>query len=285
MDAPRNAFSIDVEDYFHVSAFESLVDRSSWDSLESRVVENTRRILELLATYNVSATFFVLGWVAKKYPSLVRTIASDGHEIACHGYSHKKVYNQSPTEFEREVQDAKTILEDCVGQDVIGYRAASFSITKSSLWALDILVDNGFKYDSSIYPVWHDNYGIPGAKKDPSLLSTPRGQTLAEFPLTAVDLAGVPIPVAGGGYFRLYPYWVTRKLLKLVGNGGRSINFYCHPWEIDCSQPRFSNASWKSRFRHYNNIEKVEERLKRLLEDFSFSGCADVLRSRGLIAA
>ena len=280
----KNAFSVDVEDYFHVSAFESVVERSEWESLPSRVVQNTMRMLDILSKNNVTATFFVLGWVAERYPELVREIANAGHEVASHGYSHRKIYNQDRDTFAAEVRRAKALLEDCVGISVLGYRAASFSITRDSLWALDVLVEEGFVYDSSIYPIWHDNYGIPGAERKPSRLTTPMGYQIAELPLSTYRILGVPIPVGGGGYFRLYPYWLTHWLLNSIASKGTPVNFYCHPWELDTEQPKFETAPWRSRFRHYNNIGKFESRLTRLLQDFEFTSCANVLIERDLLA-
>ncbi len=281
--AARNAFSVDVEDYFHVSAFESIVDRSAWSSMPSRVVRNTDHLLDLLAQHEVTGTFFVLGWVAEQHPDLVKRVSDAGHEVACHGHSHRKIYSQERDVFREETRRSKAILEDCVGREVIGYRAASFSITNDSMWALDIIAEEGFAYDSSIYPIWHDNYGIPGAERVPSRLDLESGQKLVEFPLSTVRLFRVPLPVGGGGYFRLYPYWMTRAFLKSVSRGGRPINFYCHPWELDTGQPRFEDASWKSRFRHYNNIHKFESRLKRMFAEFEFTTCADVLGDVSLI--
>jgi polysaccharide deacetylase family protein (PEP-CTERM system associated) len=247
------------------------------------VEQNTYRILELLEKHCVSGTFFVLGWVAERFPQLVRHIASLGHEIACHGYGHQKIYNQDSETFRQETLRSKGILEDTIGLSVIGYRAASFSITSDSLWALDIIGDAGFQYDSSIYPVWHDNYGIPGAALNPSRLQLTGGRSLIEFPLSTLKLFGVPVPVGGGGYFRLYPYWLTRRLLDGIASTGRPINFYCHPWEIDPQQPRFSDAPWRSRFRHYNNLAKFRERLDDLLLDFKFETCRSVLEGAWLV--
>ena len=276
----QNAFSVDVEDYYHVSAFDKVVARKDWSDMQPRVVENTARMLDLLDEHDIQATFFVLGWVAERHAKLVRRISDAGHEIGCHGYSHRKIYDQDRITFEKETYRAKSILEDCVGAPVHGYRAASFSVTKRSLWALDVIGEAGFKYDSSIYPIWHDNYGIPGAETGPSRLVSPLGHELIEFPLSTVEVLKSRLPVGGGGYFRLYPYWLTRAMLLAIENAARPINFYCHPWEGDIGQPRFESASWRSRFRHYNNLSKFESRLRRLLTDFSFTTCLNVLEGR-----
>ena len=278
----RNALTVDVEDYFHVSAFSNHINRKDWDSHSSRVQDNTRRLLELFEHYEVTATFFVLGWVAERTGTLIREIASRGHEVACHGYSHDLVYNQSPDVFREETLHSKALLEDLIQAPVRGYRAASYSITQRSCWALDILVEAGFEYDSSIFPVRHDRYGIPEANPYPHLLETPGGHTIVEFPLSTAQVLNYRLPVAGGGYFRLYPYTVTRAGLNQINRQGIPFIFYLHPWEIDPDQPRIA-AGRLSRFRHYNNLGKCETRLRRLLEDFRFGPARDVLRDVELL--
>ncbi len=280
----RNALTVDVEDYFHVSAFADAIRRSDWDTRQLRVEDNTQRLLDLFEDNGVKATFFVLGWVAERLPALVGDIAARGHEVACHGYSHQLVYNQTPQEFRDETLRARDLLEDIVQRPVRGYRAASYSITERSRWALDILAEAGFVYDSSIFPVHHDRYGIPGAPQYPYTLDTPAGHKLVEFPLSTVKLFGMRLPIAGGGYFRLYPYPFSRSGLGRINHGGRPFIFYLHPWEIDPQQPRVS-AGWVSRFRHYNNLHRCEARLKRLLADFSFGTAEDVLQGLGLLQA
>ena len=275
--------TVDVEDYFHVSAFADAVRRDDWDSMERRYERNTARVLELLGDSGVRATFFVLGWVAERSPSLVRRIADAGHEVACHGYSHQLIYRQAPEEFERETRLSKRILEDAVGRPVFGYRAASYSITRESLWALDVLLDAGFTYDSSIFPIRHDRYGIPGAPEAPTRVPAPSGRSIVEFPLSVARWAGLSVPVAGGGYFRLFPYGVTQAGLRQLNARGQPAVFYLHPWEIDAEQPRIQ-AGWLSRFRHYNNLHRFEPRLRRLLGDFRFSTMAEVLARAGLVA-
>jgi polysaccharide deacetylase family protein (PEP-CTERM system associated) len=280
-----NALTVDVEDYFHVSALASSVPRDAWDARESRVVGNTRRLLDTFERHEVRGTFFVLGWVAERHPELVRDIAARGHEIACHGYSHRLVYEQTPSEFRGETERAKRLLEDLTGGAVLGYRAASYSIVRQSLWALDVLAELGFTYDSSIFPVHHDRYGIPDAARTPHVMRTPGGASIVEWPLATARIFGLRIPVAGGGYFRLFPYWFSRWGLASINRDElQPFIFYLHPWEIDPGQPRIS-ASLLSRFRHYTNLGKCERRLERLLGDFPFGTVRDCLGRLGLLAA
>ena len=277
-----NAFTVDVEDYFHVAALSSVITRDSWTTREYRVEANTERLLALLAERHVSGTFFVLGWVAERSPSLVKRIASAGHEVACHGFSHRLIYQQDEPEFREETARSKGCLEDLTGKPVLGYRAASFSVTRDSLWALDALIDLGFSYDSSVFPIRHDLYGLPGARPEPNRLAAPSGRTLAEFPMSAARFFGLTVPVSGGGYFRILPYWVTRAGLRQINRLQRPFSFYLHPWEIDPGQPRIA-ASRFSRFRHYTNLARCESRLRRVLREFSFAPMREVLRRRGLL--
>lgn len=280
-----NAMTIDVEDYFHVLAFARHIDRRDWGSLESRVESNTGRVLDVFAENQVRATFFVLGWVAERYPGVVRRIAAAGHEVACHGYSHELVYRQTPAVFRQETERAKRVLEDLAQQPIAGYRAASYSITQASLWALDILAELGFVYDSSIFPVRHDHYGMPGGRREPHRLQTPAGHAIVEFPLSTLQLGRYRLPVAGGGYFRLFPYALTRAAFRALNQRERRpFIFYLHPWEVDPEQPRVA-ANWLSRFRHYNNLRKCEARFRRLLKDFRFAPARDVLAGQGLLPA
>jgi len=279
----ENALTVDVEDYFHVSAFQKSIDPTEWDSYPLRVNENTMRLLDLFDQFQVRATFFVLGWVAERDPELVKEIASRGHEVACHGYSHQLVYKQTPDIFRQETIRSKNLLEDIIQAPVRGYRAASYSITNESLWALDILAEAGFEYDSSIFPVRHDRYGIPDAPRSPSKLVTPSGANLVEFPLSTAKVLGYRLPVAGGGYFRLYPYFLTKAGLNQINRKeNKPFIFYLHPWEIDHEQPRIS-ASLLSRFRHYNNLEKCESRLCELMSDFRFTAARNVLQNLQLV--
>ena len=280
-----NAFTIDVEDYFQVSALAAGVPRDTWDQRELRVERNTDRLLSMLDEHGVRGTFFVLGWVADRVPSLVKRIAAAGHEVACHGYSHELIYRQTPEVFREETVRAKRLLEDAIGARVIGYRAASFSITQQSRWALDILADLDFLYDSSIFPIQHDRYGIPGASIDPGKIESPSGRTLVEFPMSTAGLLGMRLPVSGGGYFRLLPYWYTRTGLRSINARGVPFTFYLHPWEIDAEQPRVPGISMLSRIRHYTNLSRCEGRLRRVLAEFRFSTMREVLTARGLLQA
>ena len=276
----ENAFTVDVEDYYQVSAFENDLPRSKWNDMPSRVRQNTDRILQILSDKNVKGTFFVLGMVADTQRDLVLDIVEQGHEVACHGYSHKLIYNQGIEEFRDETFKAKSILEDIVQRPVIGYRAASYSITKKSLWALDVLVEAGFKYDSSIYPVLHDRYGIPDSKELPYALQAPSGGSLIEFPLSVYKMLKYRLPISGGGYFRLYPYFFSKYTLSSLNKKDKPFIFYVHPWEIDDEQPRIS-TNIISKFRHYNNLSKCADRLNRLLDDFNFDRIDRVLQTEG----
>jgi polysaccharide deacetylase family protein (PEP-CTERM system associated) len=278
-----NALSIDVEDYYHVAGFESVVRFEDWGRYESRVERNTHRILELLEAHRSKATFFILGWVGERFPKLVREIHDQGHEIASHGYSHQRINVQTPDLFREETKRAKSILEDTIGRPVHGYRAASYSIIKKTLWALDILKDEGFVYDSSIFPVYHDRYGIPDYRRFCHILDRDPGRGLIEFPLSTLRLAGFNIPIAGGGYFRLFPYRFIRWGIRRLNNTEKQPGvIYLHPWEIDPEQPRIEGNAI-SRFRQYLNLERVEEKFGRLLGDFRFGTMWEVLRDQGLL--
>lgn len=269
--SPLHAMSIDVEDYFQVAALSNVISPTQWDSLPSRVVQNTERLLSLFEAHDIKATFFVLGWVAERFPALIRKLSDHGHEIASHGYSHQLIYTQTPDVFREETIRSKRILEDITGNPVQGYRAASYSITRKSLWALDILSEAGFTWDSSIFPIRHDRYGIPESPSAPYSIETDNGNIIQEFPLTTARILGLSIPAAGGGYFRQFPYPVFRYLFSNASDfGKRPQMFYLHPWEIDPDQPRYNNASWFSRFRHYTNLDRCYGRLERLLGDFRF---------------
>lgn len=284
LNAPiSNALTVDVEDYFQVAAFSDVIDPTDWPKMESRVVANTHRLLDLFDESDTKVTFFVLGWVAERQPELVREVVDRGHELACHGYSHQLIYQQSPKTFREETTRAKTILEQTAQVPVLGYRAASYSITPKSNWALDILVECGFQYDSSIFPVRHDRYGMPGGHRWPNMMCTEKGQEIVEFPLSTLKLAGATLPIAGGGYFRIYPYAFTRWALKSINkHDSKPFIFYLHPWELDPDQPRIQ-ASLLSRFRHYHNLHRSENRLRSLLTDFSFSPIVQVLESLELL--
>lgn len=269
-----NALTFDVEDYFQVESFKGVVSSSDWDTYPSRVVENTRRILRILKEYQIQATFFILGWIADRHPALVGEIAAEGHEIATHGYWHQLIYRQTPEEFAVDLKKSLQALERAIGTyPIIGYRAPTFSIIDSSLWALDILREHGIKYDSSIFPVTaHDRYGISNAHRFANKL----GAGLWEFPPSTIRLGKRNLPVAGGGYFRLFPLPVTRWAIRRINAEGQPAVIYLHPWEFDPEQPRMRGASLLSRFRHYLNLERTESRLKRLLEEFQFGSMNQV---------
>lgn len=265
----RNAMSIDVEDYFQVSAFAPYLSRASWDSQPCRVERNMARVFALLDEQNVKATFFVLGWIAERYPQIVRDIVNNGHELASHGCNHLRASEQTPEAFLDDVTRSKKLLEDIGGQTVIGYRAPSFSIGKHNLWALDTLHEAGYRYSSSIYPIQHDHYGMPEAAR---FKSKPRGPDgVFELPISTARLFGRNFPASGGGYFRLLPYPVSRCLMLHVNQVDQQpCIFYFHPWEIDPGQPRQKHLDLKTRFRHYVNLSRTEPRLRALLRDFQW---------------
>ncbi len=260
-----NALTIDVEDYFQVSAFAPHIARSSWDTRECRVERNVGRILEMLATRETKATFFTLGWIAERYPALVRRIVDEGHELASHGYGHERASDLSEASFFEDVRRAKSILEDLCGIEVKGYRAPSFSIGAANLWAFDCLVRAGYRYSSSIYPIRHDHYGMPDSPRHAYQIRP----ELLEVPISTLRLFNRNFPSSGGGYFRLFPYQLSRWMLNRINEGERRSGiFYFHPWEIDTDQPRIPGISNKTRFRHYVNIGRMEARLEQLLVDF-----------------
>ena len=314
-----NALTIDIEDYFQVHAFSNVIKYEDWDKFECRIERNTDKVLQILKDLpptvalnhraSQHATFFVLGWIAERYADLIRRIQKEGHEIACHGYAHQLIYNQSRDEFRQDIRKAKAILEDITGSEVIGYRGPSYSITRKSQWAFETLMEEGFKYDSSIFPIRHDFYGMPEAPRFPfivslngknsyefsmlndelstsqtlklitqsfqfnipqSVISDPR--FIVEFPISTMKLFGQNLPISGGGYFRLFPYPVIRKGLKSINEKEeKPFIFYMHPWEIDPEQPRITGLSSRSKFRHYINLDKTESKFRRLLKDFQFS--------------
>lgn len=272
-----NALTIDVEDYFQVSAFERDIDRRHWDDWDTRVVGSTRRMLDLLESHAVKATFFVLGWVARKHPGLVRDIHRAGHEIGSHSYWHRLVYNLSPEEFREDLRSSRDVLQDAIGQPVTSYRAPSFSITKRSLWALDILAEEGFTTDSSIVPARHDRYGIPDAEPRLHCIKTASGPVW-EFPPPVAHFGRVKLPIGGGGYFRLYPLrWTLHLLARFNRLHARPFVFYVHPWELDSQQPRLRAGSRLSRLRHYVNLASTERKLNGLLRRFRFGRLSDVI--------
>lgn len=265
----RNAMTCDVEDYFQVSAFAPYIDRASWPERECRVEANMERILALYERHGVRATFFTLGWIAERYPAMVRRIVAAGHELASHGYGHLRASDQSRAEFDNDIRSSKALLEDIGGQAVVGYRAPSFSIGHANLWALDALHDAGYKYSSSIYPIAHDHYGMPDAPRFAFHPNGPDG--ILEVPITTVKMGGRNLPAGGGGYFRLLPYALSRWMMEKVNReDGESALFYFHPWEVDPGQPRPAGLGAKARFRHYINIDRMEKRLELLARDFKW---------------
>jgi len=272
----QNALTVDVEDYYQVSGFERDIDRQDWESYPSRVVENTRRILKLLATHNIQGTFFVLGWVADRFPGLVQEIDAAGHEIGSHSYWHQLIYNLTPEEFREDLRRSRDVLQEIIDKPVTAYRAPSFSITEKSKWALEILAEEGFTCDSSIFPIHHDRCGMPDAPRHPYVHQLKSGN-LREFPVSVARIAGTNLPVSGGGYFRLFPYAMTSTLLRRVNTrDGHPFVFYIHPWEIDSEQPRLKASTLFLRFRHYVNLKSTEKKFERLLSTFSFARLDEV---------
>lgn len=271
-----NALSVDLEEYFQVSNFEALIDRDRWDSLPSRVVDSTLRLLDAFDATDSRATFFVLGWIAERHSKLVRKIAERGHEIACHGYGHELVYELGRDRFRADLRRARAAIEEATGTPLEGYRAPSYSITSASLWALPILVEEGFRFDSSIFPIRHPRYGIPGFARRPVRLELDGGGSIEEFPLTTLGLGRFTLPLAGGAYLRFLPPALFRWGIGRLQARGQPTVLYVHPWEIDPDQPR-QNASWIVRLNHYHNLGATEGRVRRLLDGFRFSTVGDVL--------
>jgi polysaccharide deacetylase family protein (PEP-CTERM system associated) len=273
-----NAMTVDVEDYFQASAFDRFVSRTTWFERESRVVANTHRLLEFFHRRSVHATFFILGWVAERFPSLVREIASCGHELASHGFHHQLVYTLTPEQFREDVRRAKAVIEDAGGAQVRGYRAPSFSIVRSSLWALDVLIETGHSYDASVFPIHHDRYGIPDAPRRAHVIERAAG-SIVEVPASTVRVAGTNVPIAGGGYFRVFPYAFTKWGIRRANAAGESAIFYIHPWEIDPHQPRLPVGRLTA-LRHYSNLDDTLNRMDRLIRDFAFDTVSATLEAQ-----
>ena len=273
----RHHFTVDVEEYFQVSAFEGLIPRSDWGRQESRIAASLAALLELLAGVGARGTFFVLGWVASRHPRLVRAISDAGHEIAAHGWDHRRVTDQGPKEFRDSVRRTRALLEQMSGQPVEGFRAPSYSIVPGYEWALDVLIEEGYRYDSSLFPIRRpgSRYGYPDAPVDPYWLQRPGGR-LAELPPAILPLAGCRIPAGGGAYFRLFPYALARAALKACERRGVPGTFYIHPWELDPGQPRFA-VPWTTRIRHYGGLRRTRARLEQLLREFQFTAMADTV--------
>ena len=285
-----NAMTVDVEDYFQVQALAGRIARSDWDEIPRRVEANIDRLLQLFADARVSATFFTLGWIAERHPAMIGRIAAARHELASHGYDHRRADQLMPTQFREDVHRSKCLIEDIAGAPVVGYRAPTFSIGAGNRWTYEILASEGYRYSSSLYPIRHDLYGAPMAPRFPF---RPRGGPVWEMPLTTRRIFGQNLPSAGGGYFRLLPYRLSRGNLRAVNLGDRQpCVFYFHPWEIDVGQPRVTGLGWRSRFRHYTNLGAMPRRLRRLLRDFHWSRMDQVFpqlavidRTRSLRAA
>lgn len=273
-----NALTIDIEDYFNASVFDPVIDRKDWTGLESRVEKNTERILSLLDEKGIKATFFILGWVAATHPHIVREINSQGHEIGSHGYYHQLIYSISKEHFREDIRRSKKILEDLINHQVLAFRAPTYSITKRSMWAIDILIEEGFLYDSSIFPIRHDRYGVPEAPRFPYIIKSTAGQII-EFPPSTARLFNKNFPVSGGAYLRILPYIYTKWGIKKINSEEKKpALIYFHPWELDKEQPRI-NLTALSQFRHYTNLDKMGNKIERLLTDFEFATVTEVLNS------
>jgi polysaccharide deacetylase family protein (PEP-CTERM system associated) len=281
---PQHALTIDVEDYFQVTALDKCVQRADWSRLPSRVLRNTCRVLDLLARTTTRATFFVLGWVAQHHPQVVREIQAAGHEIGSHSYWHHLVYTQTPAEFRSDLRRSRDVLEDLTGHKITHYRAPTFSITAQSLWALDILTEEGFTLDASIFPIRHDRYGIPDAPRQLHRRSTATGH-LWEFPPTVASFGRIRLPVGGGGYFRLMPLSLTRRLWRRCQRESLAPRmFYFHPWEIDSELPRVAGMSRLNAWRHHVNVQATERKLETMLREFRFGAIGDVLTDSAGVA-
>jgi polysaccharide deacetylase family protein (PEP-CTERM system associated) len=273
-----NALTFDIEDYFQVEAFKNYVKFDQWPTFQSRVVQNTRKITDILDERNVKATFFILGWVAERFPDMVKYLADNGHEIASHGYAHDMVYTQSPENFAKDLAKSVEILEQISGTTVIGYRAPTYSIVEESFWAFDELIRQNFQYDSSTFPIIHDRYGVPDGERFPYLIKRDGVGTLYEFPMSTLRLWKWNFPMAGGGYLRLLPYWILRQSVAKINRQQQPAIIYLHPWELDPEQPRISNIPARTRFRHYVNLHTTANKLRKLIHDFEFGPICEVLK-------
>ncbi len=272
-----NALTFDVEDYFQVEAFKDFIRYEEWPTYQCRVVENTQRIVEILDERHVKATFFILGWIAERFPSMVTQLASEGHEIATHGYAHQMVYKQTPAFFEDDLAKSVAVLEQLSGKPVLGYRAPTYSIVEESFWAFDILIKHHLQYDTSIFPITHDRYGVPDSERFPHYIQRPDGNRILEFPLSTIRIGKWNFPVAGGGYLRLLPYWMLKRGIQSLNTHQQPCIMYLHPWELDPEQPRIANIPLKTRFRHYVNLHTTSTKLRRLIHDFQFAPVCEVL--------
>jgi polysaccharide deacetylase family protein (PEP-CTERM system associated) len=261
--------SVDVEDYYHVEAFADCVPLTSWPAFPARVTANTNRVLQLLGEYKCRATFFILGWVAERNPGLIREIFDAGHEVACHSYNHRRVTSLTPKEFRADLRRARIAIEDAIGSEVVGYRAPTFSITRQTLWALEVLSEEGFLYDSSIFPIRHDLYGFPESPRSPYRLQFRSNRTIFEIPMSTFRLGGINWPTGGGGYLRHLPMQYTRWAIRRIRKERKPLVMYFHPWELDPDQPRIAGG-WKSRLRHYTGLRKMESRLREVFSERNF---------------
>ncbi|PIE36059.1 polysaccharide deacetylase family protein [candidate division KSB3 bacterium] len=278
-----NALTFDIEDYYQVEAFKAHIAYEEWSSYPSRVVENTKKITDILDERGVKATFFILGWVAERFPDMVKHIAGNGHEIATHGYAHQMVYKQNKEEFEHDLVTSIDILEQSSGQKIIGYRAPTYSIVEESFWALDVLIKHGMLYDSSIFPIAHDRYGVPDGQRFPYVIERENGKNIVEFPLSTLRFFNTwNFPIAGGGYMRLLPYWFLKAGIRHLNKQHQPGIIYLHPWELDPDQPKIPNISRATKFRHYLNLHHTAEKLRRLICDFDFAPIRDVLHMSDL---
>ncbi|MFN8600893.1 MAG: XrtA system polysaccharide deacetylase [Candidatus Binatia bacterium] len=280
-----NAFSVDVEDWYQVSDFEAQVRFDEWDRYESRVVANTRRVLSLLDEFGVKGTFFILTWNAERHPELVEDIASRGHEVATHGYAHRLVYEQGRDLYRQDLERSQQILERLTGKRARGYRAPSFSVTAKSMWALDVMLECGIEYDSSIFPVQDSLYGVPGALRFPFVIHSVGERQLVEFPMTTARVGKRNLPLGGGAYLRVLPYPYMRWGMRRVNKEGQSAVVYLHPWEIDPEHPRLHSRGKRGVSSHYINLRAMEDKLRRLLSDFRFAPVSEVLKQRGFLAS
>lgn len=277
LNSRKNAMSIDVEDYFQVAAFKNNINPNQWDEFPCRIEQNMEIVMAALDRNGVKATFFTLGWIAKRYPQMVRRIVAQGHELASHGYGHQMISDLTPKAFEEDIRSAKAILEDISGTAIYGYRAPSFSITRNTLWAHEILTKTGHTYSSSVYPIAHDLYGIPEAPR----FAYPANANLMEIPATSVRIGNKNFPASGGGFFRLFPLELSKAIIAKVNrDDNQSAIFYCHPWEFDPNQPKVANASAKSRFRHYINLKSNTAKFDKLLGAFNWAPMRDVFLTR-----
>lgn len=278
LDSRLNAMTVDVEDYFQVSAFENVINKESWDSQQLRVGQNTHRLLDLFAENNVKSTFFTLGWVAKRCPDVIKRIVDEGHELASHGLEHQRATTMSHSQFREDIYASKSILEDVGGIAIKGYRAPSFSVNDSNTWVYDVLVEQGFVYSSSTYPIEHDLYGVPQWPR----FKYERKEGITEIPIPTIRKMGTNVGIGGGGFYRLYPYWFSKKrIMAFMEAESAPYSFYFHPWEIDPEQPYIKEANWRSKFRHYINLSRMESKIEMLLKDFNWGSMYDVYIKRG----